>query len=248
MIMNKDDILKKLEYYNFDKNEVLILSGASMVLNEIKETTNDIDIAVSNDYEKEILKKYDCKLKVEVNGYNVYTIDDIIEFSVNYYDFEYDIKYGFKVQKVSEVLKLKEVLNREKDKKDIMLIKNYFILNNLNSLALAYLGDSIYEFYVRKYLIFKGIVKVNELQKEAISYVSAKAQSNYLDKMINDDYLTDEEISVVKRARNHKSHTSKTADIITYKKSTGLEALIGYVCLKDDIPRLEKIMDYIVGD
>ena len=117
-----------------------------------------------------------------------------------------------------------------------------------NSLALAYLGDAVYELYIRKHLIKKGIVKVNELQKEATSYVSAKSQSMYLEKMINNNLLTEEEIIIIKRARNHKSHGSKTTDIITYKKSTGLEALIGYLYLNENKKRIKEIIDYIVGE
>lgn len=246
--MNKEEIFKKLEYYNFNKKEILILSGASMVVNGIKAKTNDIDIAVSADYESELLEKYECKLKEKNNGNNVYSIDNVIEFSINYYDFDYDIINEYKIQKPRDILKLKENLNRDKDKKDIELIKNHLILNNINSLTLAYLGDSIYELYIRKHLILKGIAKVNELQKEAINFVSAKAQSSFLENMINDNFLNEEEINIVKRARNHKSHTSKTTNIITYKKSTGLEALIGYLYLKNNNLRIKEIMNYIVGD
>ena len=121
-------------------------------------------------------------------------------------------------------------------------------VDNINSLALAYLGDSIYEVFVREYLLEKGIVKVNELQKEAIKYVSAKKQSEYLINMLQDNFLTESEIDVVKRARNHKSHASKSTDIRTYKNSTGLEALIGYLYLIKQNKRINEIMEYIVGD
>lgn len=117
-----------------------------------------------------------------------------------------------------------------------------------NSLVLAYLGDAIYEVYIRKYLISKGICKVNDLQKEAVKYVSAKSQSDFLEKMINDEFLTSDELIIVKRSRNHKSHGSKSTDIVTYKRSTGLEALIGYLELKGDEGRILEIMKYIVGD
>ena len=109
-------------------------------------------------------------------------------------------------------------------------------MNNagLNVLALAYMGDSIYEVYIRDYLISKNIVKVKDLQKEAIKFVSAKNQARFLRKMLEDNYLNEEELDVVKRARNHKSRSSKSTDIITYKHSTALEALIGYLYLKED--------------
>lgn len=119
-------------------------------------------------------------------------------------------------------------------------------MDNLNSLALAYIGDAIYEVYIREYLLSKGICKVNDLQKEAIKYVSAKAQFNYLSKMIDEHFFTDEELNVIFRARNHKvDHRPKNCDISTYKYATGLEAVIGYLYLKKDNKRIEEIMNYI---
>ena len=78
-------------------------------------------------------------------------------------------------------------------------------LDNLNVLALAYMGDAVYEIYIRNYLITKGITKVNNLQKEAIKYVSANSQANYLKLMIDNNFLDESEIEIIKRARNHKS-------------------------------------------
>lgn len=118
--------------------------------------------------------------------------------------------------------------------------------DNLNVLALAYIGDAIYEIYIREYLISKGICKVNDLQKEAIKYVSAKAQYNYLSKMIDEHFFTDEELNIIFRARNHKvDHKPKNCDISTYKYATGLEAIIGYLYLNKNNERIEKIMNYI---
>lgn len=118
----------------------------------------------------------------------------------------------------------------------------------MNNLVLAYLGDAIYELYIREYLINKGISKVNTLQSESIKYVSAKAQSDYLKKLIDNNFLTSDEIEIVKRGRNMDSHGKKNTDIITYKRSTGLECLIGYlrVC-KNDL-RIKEIMDFIVNN
>ena len=119
---------------------------------------------------------------------------------------------------------------------------------NKNMLVLAYLGDSIYEFYIRKYLVDKGISKVKELQSESIKYVSAKSQSKYLSKLIDNNILSEEEINIVKCARNHRNnHKPKNCDIITYKYATGFEALIGYLYLEEKIDRIEEIIDYILG-
>ena len=118
----------------------------------------------------------------------------------------------------------------------------------INVITLAYLGDSIYEVYVREYLIKKGIAKVEELQKEAIKYVSAKSQCKILSYLIDNGLLTDRELDIVKRGRNYKraSHPKNT-DIITYKMSSGFEAMIGYLYLNGNKDRLDTIMNYILG-
>ena len=116
-----------------------------------------------------------------------------------------------------------------------------------NSLVLAYLGDTIYEDYIREYLIRKGISNVNDLQKESIKYVSAKAQCIILKRLINDNFFSDEELSIIKRARNHKSVSHpKNCDIVTYRYATGFEALIGYLKLEGNIERIEEIIRKIL--
>ena len=116
-----------------------------------------------------------------------------------------------------------------------------------NMLVLAYLGDSVYELYIRKFLVNKGISKVNELQSESIKYVSAKNQVIYLTELINKNVLNEEEVNIVKCARNHKcNHKPKNCDIVTYKWSTGFEALIGYLYLENKIDRIEEIIKYII--
>ena len=118
----------------------------------------------------------------------------------------------------------------------------------MNVLNLAYLGDAVYELYIRTFLI-KHYATVKDLQSESIKYVSAKAQSSFLEKMMSQNFLKEDEINIVKRARNHKSHASpKNTDIVTYKKATGLEALIGFLYMQNDKERIEEIMNFIVGD
>lgn len=118
-----------------------------------------------------------------------------------------------------------------------------------NVLTLAYLGDAIYELKIREYLISIGIVKVNELQKKAVNYVSAKGQAMYLQKLLDNDMLNENEKSIVYRARNNKAtRHPKNTDIITYKYATGFEALIGYLYLEKDNNRIEEIMNFIKGD
>ena len=115
----------------------------------------------------------------------------------------------------------------------------------MNSLVLAYIGDAYYELLVREYLISKGIAKVDLLQKESINYSSAKSQSKILEGIMT--YLTEEEVDVVKRARNNKrSSHPKNTDLLTYKHSTAFEALIGYLYLNKNIERIHYLFDRVI--
>lgn len=118
----------------------------------------------------------------------------------------------------------------------------------INVLALAYLGDTIYENYVRKFLINQKIGNVNDLQKSAINYVSAKNQAKFLQEMIDQNFLVEQELDMVRRARNYKTTSHpKNCDIVTYKHATGLEALIGYLELENKHQRIDEIMNFILG-
>lgn len=117
----------------------------------------------------------------------------------------------------------------------------------INVLVLAYLGDTIYENYVRRHLINSGIGNVNDLQKNATNYVSAVNQAKFLTELMDSNFLIEEELDVVKRARNYKTTSHpKSCDIITYKYATGLEALIGYLDLKNNKERIDEIMAFIL--
>ena len=106
------------------------------------------------------------------------------------------------------------------------IIKDWHLLNGL---TLAYMGDGIYELYIRQHVLRTGKTKPNILHREATRYVSAKAQANLIQQMLdNESFLTEEELEYFKRGRNAKSHTkAKNADVITYRMSTGFEARIG---------------------
>ena len=120
-------------------------------------------------------------------------------------------------------------------------------LLEVNVLVLAYMGDTIYENYVRRYLINSGIGNVNDLQKEAIKYVSAKKQASFVTEMLSLSFFLDDEVDVIKRARNYKTTSHpKNCDIVTYKYATGLEAVIGYLSLINKDERIDKIMSFIL--
>lgn len=117
---------------------------------------------------------------------------------------------------------------------------------DINVITLAYLGDAVYEVYVRDYLIKKGIAKVDKLQHEAVKYVSAKGQCKIINTLMDYNILTEDEIDIVKRGRNYNrlSHPKNT-DVITYKVATGFETLIGALYL-DNKNRLDEIMKYVL--
>jgi len=109
----------------------------------------------------------------------------------------------------------------------------------INIQVLALLGDAVYSLYIREKLIKEGINDSNKLQKLIIEYVSAKGEVKAL------NYLTEEEQEIIKRGRNYKNNNHpKNTDIITYKLSTGFEALLGDLYINNK-ERLEEILNLI---
>lgn len=113
----------------------------------------------------------------------------------------------------------------------------------LNSLALAYMGDAVFETYVRQHLLELGKVRPHRLHREGTRYVSAKAQCQILFQMLGNEMLSSEEEAVVMRGRNAKSGTvPKNTDVQTYRYSTAFEALMGYLYLTGQNERLEELI------
>lgn len=117
-----------------------------------------------------------------------------------------------------------------------------------NPLVMAYMGDTIYEQYVREFLIKKGLTKIGDLQKSSLDYVSAKSQRKHLERMLDSAFLTDEEIDIVKWGRNAKGAKNKSTDIVTYRLATGLEALIGKLYFSEKKDRIAEIMAFVLGE
>ena len=112
-----------------------------------------------------------------------------------------------------------------------------------NGLTLAYLGDAIYELKIRKHLLLDGLTKVQDLHENAIKYTNSASQAKAALKM-KDSFYTNEEFEVFKRGRNQSaSHKPKNTDVQTYNRSTGFEAVIGYLYLDSQFARVEKIME-----
>lgn len=116
----------------------------------------------------------------------------------------------------------------------------------MNGLDLAYLGDAVYELYVRQRLLALGITRPQKLQRRAKRYVSAKAHAAIVAAMEADQILEADEVLYFKRGRNANSHTkAKNTDVVTYRISTGFEALIGYLYASQQEERLETIITWV---
>ncbi|WP_368505963.1 Mini-ribonuclease 3 [Alkalihalophilus sp. As8PL] len=119
-------------------------------------------------------------------------------------------------------------------------------LMQLNALALAYMGDSVLDMYVRYYLIAQGKVRPHRLHVEATHYVSAKAQARVVYVLLDEGYFSEEEEAVLKRGRNAKSGSiPKNTDANTYRYSTGFEAVLGYLYLHNHKERLDQLMEKV---
>jgi cysteine--tRNA ligase len=120
-------------------------------------------------------------------------------------------------------------------------------VNLINGIALAFEGDAVYSMYIRRHLIFQGLTKPNQLHREATKYVSAKAQANLISLMLEEGILTEKEEDIYKRGRNANSHTkAKNTDIVTYRMSTGFEAVMGYLHMTEAVERLEELIDWCI--
>ncbi|MGT2829477.1 Mini-ribonuclease 3 [Streptococcus hillyeri] len=120
-------------------------------------------------------------------------------------------------------------------------------VNLINGIALAFEGDAVYSMYIRRHLIFTGQTKPNQLHRLATKYVSAKAQASLITKMLEAQLLTEKEEEIYKRGRNASTHTkAKNTDIITYKMSTGFEAVLGYLHMTEQIERMEELIGWCI--
>lgn len=125
-----------------------------------------------------------------------------------------------------------ELLERKKKIEDI---------NMLSPLVWAYIGDAIYETFIRVNLVNQSNAKPHKLHIESIKYVKAKAQADILKKIQNQ--LTEKEQEIVRRGRNAQNHhVAKNANVADYSMSTAFEALIGYLYLTKQDNRLKEIL------
>lgn len=114
--------------------------------------------------------------------------------------------------------------------------------NTYSPLALAYIGDGVYEIFVRTYVMNKGNAPVNKLHRASRELVRASAQAKLY--FAIEESLTEAERAVLKRGRNAKSISApKNGDITEYRHATGLEALIGYLYIDGQVERIKELID-----
>ena len=122
-------------------------------------------------------------------------------------------------------------------------------IKEINILSLAYLGDSVFELLVRDRLINSNNYKVNDLQSLALNYVTAKNQCKFINYLIDNNKLLEEEKEYVLRGRNAKVYSHpKNTDIVTYKWATGFECLFGYLYLSKKEERIKELIDIIMEE
>ncbi len=118
---------------------------------------------------------------------------------------------------------------------------------DINTTALAFMGDAVYELFVRQRVLETGQRNADMLHRLSVSYVRAEAQAAAV-KSLMEDFLSEEETALVKRARNHKSISkSRSAGPVAYKLATAFEALLGYLYLDGQQERLEQVVEEAMG-
>lgn len=126
--------------------------------------------------------------------------------------------------------------------KSVMFGSEKLNYKDYSPVTLAYIGDTIYDLYVRTKVVEKGERPINEIHKEAVSAVSCKAQARSIHNI--EQYLSEEEKQILKWGRNAKSgHAPKNADAVDYRWATGFETLAGALYLQGNIQRLEEILN-----
>lgn len=130
-----------------------------------------------------------------------------------------------------------EIIERKKELQDV---------NMLSPLVWAYIGDSVFEMFIRVNLVNNSNAKPHKLHIESIKYVKAKAQADLLKKIT--DKLTEKELEIVRRGRNAENHhVAKNSNVADYSQSTAFESLIGYLYLTHQDDRLKEILNMCIA-
>ena len=133
-------------------------------------------------------------------------------------------------------MNIEEFITMKKDESEI---------NQMSPLVWAYVGDCVYELYIRTYLVDNTSLKPHKLHIESIKYVKASAQAKFLEGFFDD--LTDDEKDIVRRGRNaNNHHLPKNSNVQEYMYSTAFEGLIGYLYLCKKYDRVKEIIEKFV--
>ncbi|MFC4804002.1 Mini-ribonuclease 3 [Filifactor villosus] len=122
-----------------------------------------------------------------------------------------------------------------------------FPLNQVNPINLAFMGDGVYEIYVREHIVRTfPTLKIHEIHRKAVAFVKAESQANVIRTLMDRNILTQEERDWVRRGRNQHSMAPKNASISDYRYATGLETLVGYLYLSGQHERVEELIGYAI--
>jgi len=116
-------------------------------------------------------------------------------------------------------------------------------VNECSPVALAYVGDAVFELMARLYILQGAKKKIRDMHQETVKIVQAVSQAEFLQRI--QPLLTEKELDVVRRGRNTKNLPPKSASVIEYKLSTGLETLLGYLYLRGDEERLKELFSHL---
>lgn len=126
-------------------------------------------------------------------------------------------------------------------------VKKNCDVNMLSPLNLAFVGDTVFDLFVRETLVCQANRPVNKLHHKATNLVKASSQARAAERI--KERLTQEEQNVIRRGRNaHSNHKAKNMSEADYHTATGLEALFGYLYLKGEIDRLREIFQMITEE
>lgn len=113
---------------------------------------------------------------------------------------------------------------------------------DLNGANLAFVGDAVLSLYVRTWLLEQGYTRSRDLQRLSVQFVNANAQARFMQSLLAEGALTEEELEIYRRGRNHRGGSrAKSADVVTYRVATGFEALLGYWHLAGETERLDHV-------
>lgn len=118
--------------------------------------------------------------------------------------------------------------------------------NRYSGNVLSFIGDGVITLHVRKFLVEKAYTKSKDLQEKSVIYVSAKGQADFMQALLDEEFLSEKEFNIYKRGRNaNVGAVAKNASVVTYRIASGYEALIGYLYY-DDQERMNVILDKMI--